>query len=147
MTPTTLVIGGRAAEREAAIAAAVDPAVPTAAILEGMPSGASHLEAGAALNALQIVRIAPGCMCCVGNLTLRVTLNRLLRKPPSRLFIAIADSTHLKQIRAFLTQEPYDALLTLTDHINVGDAMQAQHISCAQLSLETAQFFPENADK
>jgi len=124
MTPTTLVIGGRAPMREAAIAAALDPAVPTAAILEGMASGASDLEAGA-MNALQIVRIAPGCMCCIGNLTLRVTLNRLLRKPPSRLFIAVADSTHLNQVRNFLTQEPYDAFLTLTDHIDVGNAIQA----------------------
>ncbi|MDR3479395.1 MAG: GTPase [Burkholderiaceae bacterium] len=124
MTPTTLVIGGRAAMREAAIAAAVDPAVPSAAILEGMASGTGDLDARAS-SALQIIRIAPGCMCCVGNLTLRVTLNRLLRKPPSRLFIAIADSTHLKQIRAFLTQEPYDAFLTLSDHIDVDKTIDA----------------------
>jgi len=123
MTLTTLVVGGRAAAREAAIAAAFDPTTPTAVILEGIAPGTSDLDSSA--PHLQIVRIAPGCMCCVGNLTLRVTLNRLLRKPPSRLFIAVADSTHLAQIRAFLAQQPYDAFLTLTDHIDVDSAIDA----------------------
>lgn len=118
MTLTTLVVGGIAATREAAIAAAIDPAVPTAAILEGIASGTSRLESNEALGNLHICRIAPGCMCCVGNLTLRVTLNRLLRKPPARLFIALATDTHLPQVRAFLTQEPYDSFLTLTEDID-----------------------------
>ena len=118
MTPTTLVVGGNAASREAAIAAAMDQSVPTAAILEGIASGTSLLESDAAPGNLQIFRIAPGCMCCVGNLTLRVTLNRLLRKPPVRLFIALATDTHLPQVRAFLTREPYDAFLTLTNDID-----------------------------
>ena len=116
-TLTTLVVGIHPAAREAAIAAALDPMVSTAAILEGIASGHSQLEPGDCSDALRVIRIAPGCMCCVGNLTLRVTLNRLLRKPPARLFIALATSTHLAQIRAFLKQEPYDSLLTLTDDI------------------------------
>jgi hypothetical protein len=118
MTLTTLVIGGRAAARETAIAAAVDPAVVTALILEGIATGSSQLETLAALDTVRIVRIAPGCMCCVGNLTLRVTLNRILRHPPQQLFISLATSTHLTQILTFLTGAPYDALLTLTDTIN-----------------------------
>jgi G3E family GTPase len=127
-TLTTLVIGAHSAAREAAIAAAItmdnEPGKQTAVILEGIASGSSHLESSASADALHIVhivRIAPGCMCCVGNLTLRVTLNRLLRKPPSRLFIALATSTHLAQIRTFLTHEPYDAFLTFTDNIVVED--------------------------
>jgi hypothetical protein len=119
MTLVTLVIGVQAAAREAAIAAAIDSAMPTAVILEGLAPGVSHLVP---TSTLQIIRIAPGCMCCVGNLTLRVTLNRLLRKPPARLFIALATNTHLPQIRHFLTEEPYDAFLTLTDDIGVENA-------------------------
>ena len=119
MTLTSLVIGVHAAAREAAIAAVIDPVTPTAVILEGLAPGVSHL---APTSTLQIIRIAPGCMCCVGNLTLRVHLNRLLRKPPPRLFIALATNTHLPQIRDFLTREPYDAFLTLTDDVGVEDA-------------------------
>jgi len=119
MTLTSLVIGVHAAAREAAIAAVIDPVTPTAVILEGLAPGVSHL---APTSTLQIIRIAPGCMCCVGNLTLRVNLNRLLRNPPARLFIALATNTHLPQVRHFLTREPYDAFLTLTDNIDVEDA-------------------------
>jgi G3E family GTPase len=123
MTPTTLVSGGRPAAREAAIAAALDPSVQTAVILEGIASGNGHLESKDNTDALRVLRIAPGCMCCVGNLTLRVTLNRLLRKPPSRLFIALSTSTHLAQIRNFLCTEPYDTFLTLTEDMTLMDAI------------------------
>jgi hypothetical protein len=47
---------------------------------------------------------------------MQVTLNRLLRHPPARLYISVADATHLDAIRDFLTQPPYDKLLTLTEH-------------------------------
>jgi hypothetical protein len=45
---------------------------------------------------------------------MRVTLNRMLRKRPERLFIALANSDHVDQIRLFLSQAPYDSLLQLT---------------------------------
>lgn len=118
MTLTTLVIGLRAASREAAIAAAVNPVIPTALILEGNATGVCQLEPLAALDMIQIMRIAPGCMCCVGNLTLRVTLNRILRHPPKRLFISLAASTHIAQLQMLLTRAPYDTMLTLTDVID-----------------------------
>lgn len=116
-TLTTLTIGGDVAAREAAIATVIDPTQTTAVILEGIPSGRSTLDE--ARPQLQVIRIAPGCICCVGNLTLRVHLNRILRKAPQRLFIALADSTHLAQVRDFLTREPYRDLLGLTDEINI----------------------------
>lgn len=75
MTLTTLVTGAGAAQREAAIAAALDPALTTALILEGIPSGHSPLDTA---SGLRVARIAPGCPCCSGNMTMRVTLNRLL---------------------------------------------------------------------
>jgi hypothetical protein len=128
-TPTTLVVGPDAAAREAAIAAALahpggladpQPSGPTAIILEGLAPGTSALDTlpadlpAAPQLAPQLVRIAPGCLCCTGNLVLRVTLNRLLRQRPGRLFIGVARSEHLDQLRSWLQAEPYDQLLWLT---------------------------------
>lgn len=138
---TSLVTGSTAAAREAAIAAllampfdaasaspasvsslAADgaaslasrlpaPAVPfDAVILEGLGVAATPLETG---PGLQVMRIAPGCLCCDGNLVLRVTLNRLLRQRPRRLFIGLASSEHLDQLRSWLAAPPYDQLLAL----------------------------------
>jgi hypothetical protein len=114
VTLTTLVIGATAARREAAIAAALDPAAETALILEGLPNGSSALEQLPHFSELHVARIAPGCLCCTGNLTMRVTLNRILRRRPGRLYIGLATAEHLAQIRQFLAQPPYDGLLLLT---------------------------------
>lgn len=124
MTLTTLVSGSSANLREAAIQSSIEQDLArngahlsTALILEGLPDGkpaAPQLH-----HELDIKRIAPGCFCCIGNLTLRVTLNRLLRKPPARLYISIADSTHLAQLRNFLCAPPYAALLEMTPDLVV----------------------------
>ncbi|MGK5046159.1 GTPase [Janthinobacterium sp. GB4P2] len=124
-TPLTLVSGGRAAEREAAIARALAPDEPTAVILEGLADGNAVLadlaeQVPPSLSSpLHLLRIAPGCLCCSGNLVLRVTLNRLLRHPPARLFISLADASHIEQLRTWLTASPYDALLALQADIQV----------------------------
>ncbi|MCC7645092.1 MULTISPECIES: GTPase [unclassified Janthinobacterium] len=118
-TPLTLVSGGRAAGREAAIAQALQPGHATAVILEGLADGNAILADLAEQTSpspsfpLQLLRIAPGCLCCSGNLVLRVTLNRLLRHPPARLFISLADASHIEQLRTWLTASPYDVLLAL----------------------------------
>lgn len=114
-TRTTLVTGATAAVREARICtliAATAVAGPTAVLLEGLASG---IDAFATLDgaAPHIIRIAPGCLCCSGNLTMRVTLNRLLRQRPARLYISLANSEHLPQIEAFLGADPYPDWLTL----------------------------------
>lgn len=119
MTLTTLVIGAHTAAREAAIAGALDAAIRTALILEGLPDGSAGLDAATPTPNLQVVRIAPGCLCCTGNLTMRVTLNRVLRHPPARLYLSLASAAHLDRIRSFLTQAPYDKLLTLTEDISI----------------------------
>jgi hypothetical protein len=126
----TLVTGACAAARETAIAAALRSDAFTSApiiggtvalILEGLPSGQS--EHAAILDPhhnpllAQAARIAPGCLCCIGNLTLKVTLNRILRHPPQRLYISLASATHIGQLRAFLSNPPYDSLLRLTDDL------------------------------
>jgi G3E family GTPase len=120
-TATTLVVGGRASEREAVIAAALNPQQDSAVILEGLSDGHSVLadltDSGA--SSAHIVRIAPGCLCCAGNMILRVTLNRLLRHPPTQLFISLANAEHVGQLRAWLSDPPYDQLLTLGDTMQV----------------------------
>ncbi len=114
----TLVTGARSAVRESAIAATLPLTTPVALILEGMPDGGTSLDTLIDRTDVTIVRIAPGCVCCTGNLVLTVTLNRLLRRHPARLFISLASSAHLPQIRQFLTQAPYAALLILTDDLH-----------------------------
>ena len=63
----TLVAGGDAEAREAAIARHTADLLAggdkCAAILEGMPSRPAHFD-----PAVQLIRIAPGCPCCTGNL-------------------------------------------------------------------------------
>mgnify|MGYP001587347303 CR=1 FL=1 len=122
-TPLTLVSGGRAADREAAIAQALRAQQATAVILEGLADGNSILadlaEHTSPPAALQLLRIAPGCLCCSGNLVLRVTLNRLLRHPPAHLFISLADATHIEQLRSWLAASPYDAWLALEPDLSI----------------------------
>ncbi|QAU33155.1 GTPase [Janthinobacterium sp. 17J80-10] len=118
MIPLTLVTGADAFLRESRIAAALDAGVRTAVILEGLPTGATPFDE-VLPSWLTIVRVAPGCICCTGSLTMRVTLNRLLRQHPERLYISLADSSHLQQIRQFLQQEPYDKWLGLTKELTL----------------------------
>jgi hypothetical protein len=120
MTPVTLVTGPRAAARESAIARKLaDAPAPAgqsiAVILEGLPDGSGLLENHS--PDLYLARIAPGCVCCTGNVVLRVTLNRILRDPPAHLYIGLADITHLDRIRRFLNDPPYDRLLALTNEL------------------------------
>jgi hypothetical protein len=114
-TLTTLVTGGTAGRRETLIATMLSPGQDTALILEGLPDGATAFSSAEDDPALRVVRIAPACPCCAGNLTMRVTLNRILRHPPARLFFSLAAGSHLDTFRAFLTATPYDAYLRMTD--------------------------------
>jgi len=117
MTLLTLVTGASAGIREAAIAARIDPVQRTAVILEGLPEGKDILAPDAAAANLFIIRIAPGCMHCTGNLVMRVTLNRMLRERPQRMYVSVANTEHLDLLRQFLQTEPYDSLLTLSDDL------------------------------
>ena len=117
-TVLTLVTGPGAAAREAAIAVHLSDLHESGAqaiILEGLASGSSPLDD--LPSGQTVARIAPGCLCCTGNLVLRVTLNRLLRQRPRRIFIGVADSEHLDQLRSWLQSEPYDQLLRLTSDL------------------------------
>jgi hypothetical protein len=118
VTTATLVTGSSAVARERAIFDQLQlpdlhrDGAKTAVILEGLAPGNSPLDTLPAH--VPCARIAPGCLCCTGNLVLRVTLNRLLRQRPQRLFIGVARSEHLDQLRSWLQAEPYDQLLRLT---------------------------------
>jgi hypothetical protein len=112
----TLVVGGEAVAREAAIAGRLSTVQRDGAKVALILEAASNPEVPFDPN-VHITRLAPGCPCCTGNLVMKVTLNRILRNPPAHLFISIADATHLDAIRQFLTQPPYDTLLKLSDNL------------------------------
>ena len=114
---TTLVTGPTTGARERLIAAQLVLASTaiSAVLLEGLPDGQTIL---APSPTILIERIAPGCLCCTGNLVLRVTLNRLLRRRPERLYIGLATTEHLDQLRSWLKNAPYDQLLELTPDLH-----------------------------
>ncbi len=107
----TIVTGATPASREALVAASLVPGQRNAVILEGLPDGRLILDAS---DNLMLHRVAPACLCCTGNLVLRVTLNRILRLRPDRLWIGVANLDHLDQLRSWLRTPPYDQLLELT---------------------------------
>ena len=116
--PATLVTGPSAAAREAAISARLASAGQgglVAVILEGLADPRSALTP---TDSLEVHRIASGCVCCTGNLVLRVTLNRVLRRRPTQLYIGLASTEHLDQLRSWLQQAPYDQLLELTPDLS-----------------------------
>ena len=124
--PTWLVTGDRAGAREAAIAARLGSGgveLPTVIIMEGLSDGGSALAFDPADGLVgvapvpKVLRIAPGCLHCSGNLVLRVTLNRVLRHPPARLYISLATAEHLELLRAWLSEPPYGDLLDLQSDI------------------------------
>jgi hypothetical protein len=111
----SLVTGPTASARERLIAAHLPPGAAAAVLLEGLPDGHTILSPS---PTLLIERIAPGCLCCTGNLVLRVTLNRLLRRRPERLYLGLATTEHLDQLRSWLRGSPYDQLLELTPDLH-----------------------------
>ena len=119
-TRTTLVSGADAATREAAIRRSIDSenAPSTAVILEGLAYGNDAFEFSANRPNIHIIRIASGCLCCTGNLTLGVHLNRILRQRPAQLYISLADATHIERLEEFLKQPAYAKWLTLAGQMS-----------------------------
>lgn len=107
MTLLSLVLGGSAVHRERAIASDVPSGMVCAAIIEGLPSGEAPLQALPPGVSLDVFRVAPGCPCCTGNLTMQVMLNRALRRSPAKLYLSLADATHREQIVLFLQAPQY----------------------------------------
>jgi hypothetical protein len=71
--------------------------VPVSVLLEGLPAdGTSEL---AARDSLRVHVMAPGCPCCVGQLTLRVTLARVLRLEKAAVVVlAIINPAHVDNL-------------------------------------------------
>lgn len=116
----SLVTGPTPAAREQAIYSLLSSgpaAASTAVILEGLADASSPLAPDSHLS---VSRIAGGCLCCAGNLVLRVTLNRLLRQQPDRIVIGVGSSDHLDQLRSWLASSPYDQLLELAPDVHAG---------------------------
>lgn len=118
MTLVSLVFGGSHAARERAIAAATEADLRSVAIVEGLPSGEAVLDELPAGVALEVFRVAPGCPCCSGNMTIRVTLNRVLRQRPDRLYLSLSNAEHKSQVLNFLREPQYLALLELGAEID-----------------------------
>lgn len=50
-----------------------------------------------------LAHLAPGCVCCVGQVPLRVTLGRLVRAHrPQHILLLLATAEHLPRVRALL---------------------------------------------
>ncbi|MFZ6871889.1 GTPase [Undibacterium sp. Di27W] len=116
-----LIHGASYTQREAAIAASLTRLPGHSAgnsantnknvvILEGLPDGQDILHP---TDFLHISRIAPGCFCCIGNLSLRVTLNRALRQKPANIYLGIASDAHLDKLLLTLQDPTYTNLLEL----------------------------------
>jgi hypothetical protein len=118
MTLVRLVHGGNSAAREKAIAGELSPGSTAVALLEGLASDSGLTPS----EALTVIRIAPGCPCCTGSLTMRVTLNRLLRHPPEILFMSLSDASHLDSVQSFLREEQYCGRLYLGPELDCGRA-------------------------
>lgn len=71
-------------------------------------------EALLAGSGAHIRQVAGGCMCCVGNLPMRVALNNLIAKvQPDRLLIEATGLGHPQAVIDTLCAPPYDELLEL----------------------------------
>ncbi len=113
MTIVTPVYGGTSKAREAAIAARVTDGIKTAAIIEGF-AGIGVLTDGLAPSTdLQLIHLAAGCLCCTGQLAMRVTLNRLLRNQPDQIYLSLANSEHLTGVINFLKEDQYHRRLKI----------------------------------
>ena len=114
MISCTLVAGGSAVARQAAVIERLDPAIPTAIIFEGIHPVHPAFADPARPSPLLTTTIAPDCPCCGAGLVLRVTLDRMVNRRPQQLFICLANTEHLPHLQQFLGEPPYADRLSLT---------------------------------
>ena len=113
MTDCTIVSGGTAYDREAAIAARLDAHISTAVLLAGTHGGRHPLADTAKWPHMRVETIMAGCPCCNAGMVMRVMLDRILRRRPARLFIGLAQADHLRHLQDYLSTAPYAALVCL----------------------------------
>jgi hypothetical protein len=74
------------------------PSGPRRAVIA--ESGFAPLEAP---EGVPLARLAPGCVCCIGQVPLRVTLTRTVRAHrPDDILLLLASAQHLGRVRALL---------------------------------------------
>jgi hypothetical protein len=117
MTILHLVYGANQTVRENAIKTQMTPTVFAIALLEGMALNNASPDP---LASMKVVRMAAGCPCCTGNLTMRVMLNRALKEKPDRVFLSLANSAHLTSVRDFLQEDQYCGRLELGRDLDCG---------------------------
>lgn len=91
------------------------------AVLAGRPAGARWAliveEGEARLEAPEgttLEQLLPGCACCVGQLALRVTVARVLRRErPDALILELAPGTHRDAVERLLRSGSFSGLLAL----------------------------------
>jgi len=78
--------------------------------LAGCPTGVRAIIVEGALAAIDapvdvpVIRLAAGCVCCLGQLPLRVTLVRSVRAlRPECILLLLANGAHLDRVRALLS--------------------------------------------
>jgi G3E family GTPase len=113
MVPVHVLVGTRLREGESdalPLALAHVAEGPQAVIVEGGPG------TFVASRGITLVQLAAGCVCCVGQLPLRVTVARLLRQVrPARLWIEMADGAHLPAVRRQLAGPGFHGAIALMD--------------------------------
>jgi G3E family GTPase len=113
MVPVHLLVGTR-------LRAGASDALPLALAHVAEGAQAVIVEGGpgtfVADGGITLVQLAAGCVCCVGQLPLRVTVARLLRQVrPARLWIEISDGAHLAEVRRQLSGPGFHGAIALMD--------------------------------
>jgi len=123
--PVSVLTGLPGAARAAALTkllSGLTDDAPVSVLLEGAPADGTpewQPPPGVHLHVL-----APACLCCIGNLTLRVTLARVLRhEMPRHVVIGIADPLHRPRLFDWLAQPPWAGRLSTQDAPHAGLAL------------------------
>lgn len=105
---TLQVAASAEAQQRALDAWAAHAATPRVALVE---AGLHDLDVP---EATVVERLPAGCVCCVGNVVLRVALTRLLRRHrPANVLLLIAANTHRERVERMLTSAPLGDALNL----------------------------------
>jgi hypothetical protein len=63
-----------------------------------------------------LARLAPGCVCCAGEVLLRTTLTRIVRAHrPAEVLVLIAADAHLQRVRRLLGELSLGAPVNVLD--------------------------------
>lgn len=66
-----------------------------------------------------VERIGAGCVCCIGQTVLSVTLTRLLRAHhPAQLLLLLTSDQHIDRVRRMLNEDRFANVLQLSDSVH-----------------------------